>query len=149
MSARLSRNSTAWPALRRAALSRAVRSVAAAAVLFALPAACTSSALDELAPSSADKPSSKGPGNVAAQPRTTNGKPDFGLTSDPAIPITIATPELDPKHAYSLPELIDLAQMTNPVTRAAWQRARQAAIAVGATEATYLPIITAEVLAGF
>lgn len=110
---------------------------------------CTASALQDLAPPSADKPSSKAPGNIATAPKAVDGKPDFGLTPNPAIPITLNTPTIDPKHAYSLPELIDMAQMANPVTRAAWQRARQAAIAVGATEATYLPIITADVVAGF
>lgn len=50
--------------------------------------------------------------------------------------------------SYGLPELIDLAQRTNPATRTAWQRARQAALAVGMVEATYLPVITASVIGG-
>lgn len=56
--------------------------------------------------------------------------------------------KVDVDRSYGLAELIDLAQRTNPNTRAAWQRARQAAMAVGMVEASYLPIITASVVAG-
>src|SRR5690606_39274784 len=57
--------------------------------------------------------------------------------------------KLDPNHSYSLPELINIAQLSNPATKAAWQRAREAAAATGIAEASYLPIITADVLAGY
>ena len=57
--------------------------------------------------------------------------------------------DADPSKEYGLDELIDLAQRRNPETRAAWERARQAALAVGLTEASYLPQLTAEVLAGY
>lgn len=50
--------------------------------------------------------------------------------------------------AYSLETLVDLAQRNNPRTRAAWQRAREAATAVGLVEASYLPQLSAQVLAG-
>jgi len=46
---------------------------------------------------------------------------------------------IDAKQTYSLPELIDVAQRTNPETRVAWERARQAAIAEGLAEGTYYP----------
>ena len=110
-------------------------------------AACTSAALDDLAPPSADRPAVSGTGNKNAA-KASAGAPDFSLAPNPEIPITIATPTIDPKHDYSLPELVDIAQRTNPITRAAWQRARQAAIAIGMTEAVYLPLLTADVLAG-
>lgn len=55
---------------------------------------------------------------------------------------------IDVERRYDLPQLIDLAQSINPATRSAWHRARQAAIAVGMTEATYLPLITASVVGG-
>ncbi len=51
-------------------------------------------------------------------------------------------------HAYTLAELIDLAECTNPATRAAWLRAREAAEAVGLAEAAYLPQLNAQVLGG-
>ena len=49
---------------------------------------------------------------------------------------------------YTLPQLIDLAQRTNPQTRTAWEAARQAALGVGIAESTYLPVLTANVIAG-
>jgi len=56
---------------------------------------------------------------------------------------------IDPRHVYSLPELIDLAQRNNPETRVAWERARQAAAAVGLTESLYFPYLVASAGAGF
>jgi outer membrane protein len=41
----------------------------------------------------------------------------------------------------TLAELIDLAQRTNPETRVAWERARQAAAAVGLVESEYSPVL--------
>lgn len=120
--------------------------IALLAAACLLLAGCNS-ALD-LAPTDASTPTDRGPGNVAVASRKASGTRDFGLAADPAIPVTIPVPTIDPKHDYSLPELIDIAQLSNPLTRASWQRARQAAIAVGAVEATYLPELTADVLAG-
>lgn len=54
-----------------------------------------------------------------------------------------------PDQVYDLPALIDLAQRNNPVTRLAWSQARQAASAVGMTEATYLPMLSAQVVGGY
>jgi outer membrane protein TolC len=56
---------------------------------------------------------------------------------------------IDPARAYDLPELIDLAQRSNPETRDAWERARKAAFAVGLVESAYLPQISAEAVAGY
>ena len=42
---------------------------------------------------------------------------------------------------YTLAELIDLAQRTNPETRVAWERARQAAAAVGLVGSEYYPVL--------
>ena len=56
---------------------------------------------------------------------------------------------IDPDHAYSLAELIDIAQRRNQATRVAWEQARQAAIAVGVTQAAFLPEITATALGGY
>jgi outer membrane protein TolC len=56
---------------------------------------------------------------------------------------------IDPKRQYDLAGLIDLAQRKNPLTRAAWERARQAALAVGLSETAYVPQISAEIVSGF
>ena len=98
-----------------------------------------------LAPQSATTPYRGAAGEAATDPGTN----DYAVTPDASMPIVIARPEIDPKHSYSLPELIDIAQMANPVTRAAWQRAREAASAVGVAEGAYLPILSANVLAGY
>jgi len=50
---------------------------------------------------------------------------------------------IDAGKTYGLGELIDIAQRTNPETRVAWERARQAAIAIGLAEGTYYPALTA------
>jgi outer membrane protein TolC len=54
----------------------------------------------------------------------------------------------DPARAYTLPELIDLAQKQNPTTRMAWNAAKQASLAVGIAESTYLPRLSAIVAGG-
>jgi outer membrane protein len=50
---------------------------------------------------------------------------------------------IDPQKTYPLSELIDIAQRTNPETRVAWERARQAALAAGLAEGTYYPTLAA------
>src|SRR5690348_7064979 len=45
--------------------------------------------------------------------------------------------EVNTNKVYDLPELIDIAQRSNPQTRIAWEHARQAAAAVGLSESAY------------
>ncbi len=52
--------------------------------------------------------------------------------------------EIDPNKVYDLPELIDIAQRSNPQTRVAWERARQTAAAVGLSQSEYFPQLAAE-----
>jgi outer membrane protein TolC len=47
----------------------------------------------------------------------------------------------DFEKSYRLTDLIDLAQRVNPETRIAWEKTKQAGIAVGLHEAAYFPII--------
>jgi outer membrane protein len=56
---------------------------------------------------------------------------------------------IDPRRVYALPDLIDLAQQNNPETRVAWERARQAAAAVGLSESLYFPYLIASAGAGY
>jgi outer membrane protein TolC len=58
-------------------------------------------------------------------------------------------PTIDPRKTYNLAELIDIAQRSNPETRVAWERARQAAAAVGLTESAYYPYIVAAAVGGY
>src|SRR6185436_7675906 len=57
--------------------------------------------------------------------------------------------KIDPDKVYDLPELIDIAQRTNPETRIAWERARQAAAGVGLTRSVYFPYLVASAGAGY
>ena len=50
---------------------------------------------------------------------------------------------------YDLAQLIDLAERTNPETRAAWEEARAAAAAIGLAEAAYLPQLSFQAIGGF
>ena len=54
-----------------------------------------------------------------------------------------------PKKPYGLPELIDLAERTNPQTRGAWEAARAAAAAEGLVESQYLPQLSFEAIGGY
>jgi outer membrane protein TolC len=56
---------------------------------------------------------------------------------------------VDRRRAYSLPELIDIAQMNNPLTRTAWNEARKVALAAGIAESAYLPRITAAAVGAY
>jgi outer membrane protein TolC len=59
------------------------------------------------------------------------------------------TVQIDPKKVYDLPDLIDLAERNNPETRVAWERAREAAAAVGLSQSTYYPYLVASAGAGY
>jgi outer membrane protein len=50
---------------------------------------------------------------------------------------------------YNLAELVDIAERSNPETRVAWERARQAAAAVGLSESAYYPFLAASAAAGY
>ena len=56
---------------------------------------------------------------------------------------------INPAKIYDLPELIDLAERNNPETRIAWERARQAAAAVGLSKSSYFPYLMASAGAGY
>src|SRR5213596_672018 len=58
-------------------------------------------------------------------------------------------PAIDPHKTYNLAELIDIAQRSNPETRVAWERARQAAAAVGLAESAYYPYLVAAAAGGY
>src|SRR5215469_2187485 len=53
--------------------------------------------------------------------------------------------DIDPEKIYTLPELIDLAELHNPETRAAWQRARIRADELGIARSAYYPTLEAAV----
>jgi outer membrane protein TolC len=57
--------------------------------------------------------------------------------------------ELERRRPYTLPELIDIAESTNPATRNAWNDARDAALTAGIAESTFLPLVSAGIVQGW
>jgi outer membrane protein len=66
-----------------------------------------------------------------------------------AMPDLLVRPAIAPGRTYDLAALIDIAEENNPETRIAWQRARQAAAAAGVAEATFLPQLSIDAVAGY
>src|SRR6202007_1110038 len=53
----------------------------------------------------------------------------------------------EPNHVYTLPELIDLAELHNPDTRVAWQNAKAKLAEVGMAESALYPSVAAVAIA--
>ncbi len=119
-------------------------------------AGCATSALD-LAPPQPDRPwqpqtTSSGEivAGAASRPVAENQPSDYALPANTALAsLAPPPPMLDPSHAYTLPELIDMAESANPLTRIAWNDARNAALAAGIARSSYLPQISAAALGGY
>ncbi len=74
---------------------------------------------------------------------------DFSLAPHPSLPVQTEAATIDAERVYRLPDLIDVAESTNPDTRIEWEKARQAALAVGLARSEYLPTISALALGGY
>lgn len=116
-------------------------------------AGCASPSL-ALAPSTPDRPwhpTTSASGNIVPGPARTDGAARAGhaLPPSPALSSLAPAPALDTGHPYTLPELIDLAESSNPLTRVAWNDARNAALAVDVSKSAYLPQLTATVMGGY
>ena len=86
--------------------------------------------------------------NLAAQ--TAPATPDRPWTSPDEQQIQTQNHNLpapnfvvDPNKAYSLSELVDLAQQHNPETRFAWERAKSQAAALGIAKSEWYPVLGA------
>lgn len=100
---------------------------------------CSSGHLAPEAPEKPWKPEEK----TATDPKK------FDLPPDSALPYQRDEGGIvEEGRVYDLPALIDLAERSNQDTRIAWEQARQAAFAVGLAEASYLPLISAELVGG-
>lgn len=55
---------------------------------------------------------------------------------------------LSPTHAYTLPELTNIAEINNPTTTIYWERAVQRAKELGIAESDYFPVLVAAATAG-
>ena len=105
-------------------------------------AGCASDAINRAAPSP------EAPWVADGQQGRAAGAPDFSVPAEPQLSLVSTPVSVNVDRTYGLAELIDLAQRTNPATRHAWEVSRQAALASGMVEATYLPLISATVIAG-
>jgi len=64
-----------------------------------------------------------------------------------SVPSTaIAT--LDPKHPYTVLELIDIGEHNNPRTRIVWERAKQRAAELGIAKSAYYPVLAFQAIGG-
>jgi len=123
--------------------ARVVSSAVVAASLSL--AACATDRLD-LAPAAADKPWRIPKNFTLPEPGSQPAVADDAAEEPPARGNTVP---IEHDRSYDLAALIDLAQRNNPETQEAWERARQAALAVGLAETAYVPQIAAEILAGY
>lgn len=115
-------------------------------------AGCATSSLD-LAPPRPDRPWTPpraADGAIVSGPAQAD-RPDatWTLPSNPAAGALPPDNVIDPAHAYTLAELIDLAQSSNPRTRIAWNAARNAALATGVVKSVYLPQLAATAMTGW
>ena len=123
--------------------------------LTAVLTGCASSALI-LAPEAPDvafRPEiaspSREPAQISSGDKAISSRAhDYGLPPIADLPRPADGPGIDVAHTYTLAELIDLAQTSNPETRVAWERARQAALAVGIVKSLYLPFLSATAVGG-
>jgi outer membrane protein len=76
-------------------------------------------------------------GQCAGEVSTAANAANCTARSTPQATIT----SLDPKHSYSLAELIDIAEHNNPATRIAWERAKQRADQLGIERSAYYPVL--------
>jgi outer membrane protein TolC len=127
-----------------------------ALVLVTLPlAGCATAALN-MAPDRPDAPWSPaaGPdGEIAAGERAPPEQPPSGNYVLPSNRNLAGAPspasELERRRPYMLAELIDIAESNNPATRNAWNDARNAALAAGIAESTFLPMVSAGIVQGW
>ncbi len=132
-----------------------LEALASLGLLAWLGVGCATSPIDA-APARPDRPWTPA---VRKDGELEPGKPKTSADSGPAGYVLPANPALaelpqppaglDAKRAYSLPELIDLAESNNPSTRVAWLNAREAALAAGIVESTYLPEVSASVVGAY
>jgi outer membrane protein TolC len=113
---------------------------------------CATSALD-MAPERPDRPwspvTTTGGEIVAGAKSGAAPTHDYILPANSAAAGAPAPPAVDTAKDYSLADLIDLAESSNPTTRIAWNDARKAALAAGMAESAYLPKITATAVGAY
>ncbi len=124
------------------------------AIVSALLAGCATSSI-EMAPDQPDRPwvpVTNAAGEIIPDAKA---PPEQAAGATHVLPVNselaeVPSPlELDSNRTYSLAELIDIAQSNNPLTRTAWNNARNVALAAGIAKSTFLPRLTAAAIGGF
>lgn len=120
----------------------------AVALAGLLLAGCANQALERV-PASPDVPwraqAVRDTGTTLPQAPEVTG---FGVPAVPLPALDAGRVTVNPAEPLDLSRLIDIAQRENAETRQAWNRAREAALSVGVVEATFLPVLSANVLSG-
>jgi outer membrane protein len=118
-------------------------------------AGCATSALN-MAPGSPDRPwtpATTPDGAIVAGERAAPGQPQSSTYVLPSNEVMAGLPapqsDLEGHHVYTLPQLIDIAESSNPTTRNAWNDARDAALTAGIAESTFLPLVSAGIVQGW
>ncbi|HTV31199.1 MAG TPA: TolC family protein [Xanthobacteraceae bacterium] len=108
------------------------------------------------APDHADAPwtpATNSAGEIVAGERAPPGQPpkrDYVLPSNSNLAgVPAPASELERHRPYTLPEMIDIAESSNPTTRNAWNDARDAALVAGIAESTFLPLVSAGIVQGW
>jgi outer membrane protein len=98
-------------------------------------------------------PATSPDGEIVAGQRASPEQPpkrDYVLPSNSNLAgVPAPTSELERRRPYTLPKLIDIAESNNPATRNAWNDARDAALATGIAESTFLPLVSAGIVQGW
>lgn len=126
----------------------------ALAIVPALLAGCATSAID-MAPDQPDQPWTPATSTTGEIIPGAKAPPEQAKAMTYTLPANaeladLPSPlELDRAHTYTLAELLDIAQSNNPLTRTAWNHARDVALAAGIAKSTYLPRLTAAAIGGY
>ncbi len=86
-----------------------------------------------------------GPATASAPARPWRPAPGALPAVEPAAPAAVTVPDslLSPDHAWTLPDIVDLALANNPLTSASWADARAAAASLQSARGAYWPRIDA------
>jgi outer membrane protein len=123
------------------------------ALLSVCLAGCATSALD-MAPDSPDRPwtpRTTATGEIipgSKIPSAESSASSYVLPTNLDAAVLLPALAIDKRRAYTLPELIDIAESNNPTTKIAWNAARNVALAKGIAESTFLPRLSASAIAG-
>jgi len=123
-------------------------------MMSALLVGCATSSID-MAPDQPDRPwvpATSAAGEIIpgakALPESAQGA-IYTLPANSELADLPSPLALDRSHIYSLAELIDIAQSNDPLTRRAWNNARDVALAAGIAKSTFLPRLTAAAIGGY